>query len=120
MQNKLLIVDDEQDVREFAANFFKKRKIDVIVASSGEEALKAITNECPKLVLLDIKMEGIDGVETLKRIKEISKQIKVIMLTGKNDEDTQAKTKKLGAFDFIHKPLELQELEKVVLKIFNK
>ena|SRR3989338_5627361 len=114
---KLLIVDDETDVREFAANFFKKRKIDVITASSGEEALANINKEKPDLILLDIKMGGIDGIETLKRIKELDKNIRVIMVTGRKPEEggTFDSCRLLGALDYIHKPLELDELEKVVL-----
>lgn len=115
---KLLIVDDESDVREFAANFFRKRKITCFTASGGEEALALVEKDKPDLVLLDIKMEGIDGIETLKRIKEKDKNLKVIMVTGRKpeDEDSFAKCKDEGALDYIHKPLELDELEKVVMK----
>ncbi len=114
---KLLIVDDEVDIREFAANYFKKRKIGVITASSGEEALNLLEKELPQLVLLDIKMEGIDGIETLRQIKQKNKEIKVIMVTGRKPEEENAfiKCKELGALNYIHKPLELDELEKIVL-----
>lgn len=120
MAVKLLIVDDEDDVREFAASFFRKRKIEVLTASSGEEAVKIVVVHEPKIVLLDIKMEGIDGIETLKRIKELNKQIKVIMITGRDDEEAKQKTKDLGAYGYINKPLELDELERVVMKIVEK
>ncbi|RJP28844.1 MAG: response regulator [Candidatus Omnitrophota bacterium] len=115
---RLLIVDDELDVREFAANFFKKRKIDVGIAASGEEALKIVSEAPPQLILLDIKMEGIDGIETLKQIKKINPSTKVIMVTGKkpDEEESFNKCKEFGATDYIHKPLRLEELEKVVLK----
>jgi DNA-binding response OmpR family regulator len=115
---KLLIVDDEADVREFAANFFRKRKIDVTTAGSGEEALEILQKQKPDLVLLDIKMTGIDGIETLKLIKELGSKAKVIMVTGRKPEDEGSfdKCKELGAQDYIHKPLELDELEKVVLR----
>jgi len=115
---KLLIVDDEMDVREFAANFFRKRKIEVITASGGEEAIDMTEKQKPSLVLLDIKMVGIDGIETLKRIREKDKAVKVIMVTGKKPEEEQVfdKCRQLGALDYIHKPLELDELEKIVLK----
>lgn len=114
----LLIVDDEVDVREFAANFFRKRKIHVQTASSGEEALRILENQTPDLILLDIKMPGIDGVETLQRIKERNRNIKVIMVTGKKPEDNNSfnKCQEYGVFNYIHKPLELDELERVVLK----
>lgn len=114
---KLLIVDDEVDVREFAANFFRKRKIDVVTAASGEEALGVFEEQQPHLVLMDIKMAGMDGIEALRRIKEKDKDAKVIMVTGRKPEDEGAfeVCRKLGALDYIHKPLELDELERIVL-----
>jgi two-component system response regulator (stage 0 sporulation protein F) len=119
---KLLIVDDEIDVREFAANFFRKRKVDVTCASSGEEALSILEKQKMDLVLLDIKMDGIDGVETLRRIKELDKDARVIMVTGKEpDKDNILQNcQQLGALDYIHKPLELDELEKTVLSLLEK
>jgi two-component system response regulator (stage 0 sporulation protein F) len=115
---KLLIIDDEADVREFAANFFRKRKIDAITSCSGEEALKVLEKQIPDLILLDIKMPGIDGIETLRRIKDSHKDAKVIMVTGRRpDEDgAYAACRRLGALAYVHKPLELDELEKVVIK----
>lgn len=115
---KLLIVDDEIDVREFAANFFRKRKVDCITAASGEEALSILQKEKIDLVLLDIKMAGIDGLETLRRIKELDKNIRVIMVTGRKPEEGESfeNCRQLGALDYIHKPLELDELEQIVMK----
>ncbi len=120
MEQKLLIVDDENDVREWAAKFFRKRKIGVLTASSGEEAIEMVSREKPLAMLLDVRMEGIDGVETLRRIRETDKDIKVVMVTGSEDKETLSQTKALGAYDYIHKPLKLSELESVVLKIFEK
>ena len=120
MNPKLLIVDDESDVLDFAASFFRKRKVDVLTASSGEEALEVINREDPAAMLLDIKMEGMDGIETLKRIKEFNKEIKVIMVTGRDDEETMRQTQEMGAYGYIHKPLKLDELEKVVMQILEK
>jgi len=119
--SKLLIVDDEIDVLEFAANFFRRRKIEAITASGGEEALIMVRKEKPDLVLLDIKMEGTDGIETLRRIKEFDKDTKVIMVTGRkpDEEDVFEKCRELGAIDYIHKPLELDEFEKIVMKQLN-
>ncbi|MCX5697845.1 MAG: response regulator [Candidatus Omnitrophica bacterium] len=117
MPYKLLIVDDEADVCEFAANFFRKRKIEVSTVLSGEEALQAVDKEKPHLILLDIKMSGIDGLETLRRLKEKDQSVKVIMVTGRKpeDDDSLQKCRQLGAVDYIHKPLELDELERVVM-----
>ena len=117
---KLLIVDDESDVREFAANFFRRRKIECLTASSGEEAVGMVEKEKPDLILLDIKMEGIDGIETLRRIKEKNLQAKVIMVTGrKPEEEGFEQCKALGALEYIHKPLELDELQRVVMGILK-
>ncbi|MBI4708539.1 MAG: response regulator [Candidatus Omnitrophica bacterium] len=114
---KLLIVDDEFDVREFAANFFRKRKIDVSTASGGQEAIDHIKNNKPDLILLDINMKDINGIETLRRLKLMNEEINVIMVTGKKpeEEDAYQECKQLGAIDYIHKPLELDELERIVL-----
>lgn len=119
---QLLIVDDEDDVREFSANFFRKRKIDVVTASNGEEALDIIEKQKPLLVLLDIKMEGIDGIEVLRRVREGNKEAKVIMVTGRKPEEegTFSRCKELGALGYIHKPLKLEELENIVLKELQK
>ncbi len=118
---KLMIVDDEDDVREFAANFFRKRKIDVITAANGEEAVLLAESQKPQLILLDIKMSGIDGIETLRLIRQKDKEVKVIMVTGRKPEEDNVfeKAKQLGALDYIHKPLDLNELKNVVLSILE-
>lgn len=115
---KLLIVDDEADVREFAASFFRKRKIEVLTASNGEEALSIVEKQKPQLILLDIKMAGMDGIEALRLIREKDKDVKVIMVTGSRPEEANSfeRCRKLGALDYIHKPLELDELERIVLR----
>ena len=119
---RLLIVDDEADVREFAANLFRKRKIDVDTAANGKEALEKIEKAKPELILLDIKMEGMDGIEILERVKQIDQNIKVIMVTGKKGDEDEAFTrcKNSGALDYIHKPLVLDELERVVMSALRK
>jgi two-component system, NtrC family, response regulator AtoC len=118
---KLLIVDDETDVLEFAANFFRKRKIDVAIATSGEEAISKLETESPDLILLDIQMEGINGIETLERLRQLNNNVKVIMVTGKAPmaDGALEKCLSLGALDYVHKPLKLDELERVVLKTLN-
>jgi len=113
---KLLIVDDEIDIREFAKNFFKKREIEVFTASGGVEALEIIKSENPDLVLLDVRMEEMTGVELLQKMRSDALNSKVIMVSGVEDEAIIDETKSLGVLGFIHKPLILDELEKVVLK----
>ncbi len=121
MPKKILFVDDEKDVLEFATNFFRRRKIDVITASSGQEALGLYEKESPKLVLLDIKMDKMDGLETLKLLKEKDKDVRVIMVTGKKPEEdgSYERSKELGAQGYIHKPLKLEELEQTVLRLLK-
>lgn len=117
---KLLIVDDEIDIREFAKNFFKKRNIDVFTAGGGNEAFEIINKEVPDLVLLDVRMEEYTGVELLRKIRGQGNNVKVIMVSGVEDEETINEAKGLGALGYIHKPLVLEELEKIVLQELTK
>ncbi len=117
---KLLIVDDESDVREFARSFFKKRGIEVFLASGGQQALDLIAKERPDLVLLDVRMEEMTGVDVLKYLRKANDQTKVIMVTGVEEEETFKEANSLGVISYIHKPLILEELEKVVLAQINK
>lgn len=113
---KLLIVDDETDVREFAKNFFTRRRIECFTASGGNEAISVFKANQPHLTLLDIRMEDMNGIDVLEEIKKINPLAKVIMVTGDEAEDTVNRAKELGAIGYIHKPLVLEELEKIVLK----
>ena len=113
---KLLIVDDERDIREFAKNFFKKRGIEVFTASGGNEAFDIVAKEKPDLVLLDVRMEEMTGVELLRQIRGNKNEVKVIMVTGVEDEAVKDEANSLGVLGYIHKPLILDELEKIVLK----
>lgn len=117
---KLLIVDDEVDVREFAKNFFRKRNIDVIIASGGNQALEIIDKEKPDLVLLDVRMEEITGIEVLKKLREKNNDTKIIMVTGVEEEETLKTAQSLGVVGYIHKPLILDELEQIVMKQLKK
>lgn len=112
---KLLIVDDEVDIREFAKNFFKKRNIEVFTSSGGQDALKIIETQKPDLVLLDVRMEEMTGVEVLRKLREKNNSVKVVMVTGVEDEETINEARSLGIKGYIHKPLILEELEKIVL-----
>ena len=112
---KLLIVDDESDIREFARNFFRKRKIEVLVASGGLQALDLITKENPDLILLDVRMEEMTGIELLRQLRLKEPAVKVIMVSGVEDEETIKEANALGVIGYIHKPFILEELEKIVL-----
>lgn len=113
--SKLLIVDDEIDVREFAKRFFVRRGIEVSTAGGGAEALRMIGENRPDLVLLDIQMEGISGIEALRTLRDNRDDIKVIMVTGAEDPEVINEANRLGVRGYIHKPLVLEDLEKIVL-----
>ena len=115
---KILTVDDQMGIDSFFYEFFTARNYEVLNAQSGKEALNIVKKHKPRIVLLDVNMGGMDGIETLKRIKEIDKDIVVIMVTGVKDDDTMKNALALGADDYITKPLSLEYLEKVVLLKF--
>lgn len=116
---KLLIVDDEPDVREFAKSFFKKRNIDVVTASGGLQALSLIAQDNPDLVLLDVRMEEMSGIEVLRELRARGNNSKIIMVTGVEDDEVVIEANQLGVIGYIHKPLVLDELEKIVLAQLN-
>lgn len=117
---KLLIADDEQDTCEFVKNFFSKRGFNVLSASNGEEALAVIEKEKPDITLLDIRMPKLDGMQTLKAIKEKDPSREVIMVTCVDDLEKMQEAKKLGAHDYITKPLVLDELARKVKELAEK
>ncbi len=107
---KVLIVDDESSVRE-GVSFGLKRHYRVDVAATGEEALESVRSAPPDLVLLDIGLPGIDGVEALRQIKKIDPHIMVIMITAYDDIDTVISAMKYGAHDYITKPIRMDALK---------
>lgn len=113
---KLLIVDDEIDVREFAGNFFRKRGVDVFLSSSGREALEIIKERSPDLVLLDIRMDEMSGMDVLRQLRTAQDPVRIVMVSGLEDDGIVAEAKALGVLRFIHKPLVLEELETTVLR----
>lgn len=116
---KLLVVDDEHDICDFVKNFFSERGYVVQTATSGDEALSIVKENKPDLILLDIKMKGMDGIAALKHIKTLDKNIKVIMVTALEDQDKMDEACRLGACDYLTKPLALDSLEHVVEKNFK-
>jgi two-component system response regulator (stage 0 sporulation protein F) len=112
---KLLIVDDEKGLCEYLKDFFTPRGYDVSIATNGEDALSIVKKEKPQLVLLDVNMPDMDGLEVLRSIKKLEPQTKVIMVTVEDDADTRKKVKTLGADEFVRKPFTTDYLEDVVI-----
>lgn len=117
-ETKFLIVDDDKSVRDFLQRFLKQKGYTHIeAAEDGEKALKLIEKGEINLVLLDIRLPGMDGIEVLRKIKGIKPDIGVIMITGFPDEKIGRQAIELGAHDYIMKPFDLAYLE---LSVFSK
>ncbi|MBO8151285.1 MAG: response regulator [Candidatus Neomarinimicrobiota bacterium] len=108
---KVLIVDDEKNVCEFLVEFLKFKGFEADVANTGEEAIKKIREEKYDLVLLDLVMPGINGIDVLKFLNDNKINIPVIMVSGVRDEKVIKNTIELGAKDYIPKPIDLEKLE---------
>ena len=111
---RVLIVDDEPDFVELIQEFVAGRGYEPLVAYSGREALQKVKEERPHIVLLDIRMPGMDGMEVLEKIREIDREIGVIMLTAVNDREIGRQSLQRGAFDYLVKPIDLKYLERVL------
>ena len=116
MNDTILVVDDEVSICQSVKAILSDEGYQVLVAGSGEEAIKVVEEEMPQLVLLDIWLPGIDGLETLKAIKAAYPNVLVIMMSGHGTIETAVRATKLGAFDFIEKPL---SLDKVIIIVNN-
>jgi DNA-binding NtrC family response regulator len=114
-ERKILVVDDNPEICTLLEKFLTKKGFNPITATSAEEALEKVKKEKPIMVLLDIKMPGMDGLMALKRIKEINERIGVIMITGVGDEHIAEEAMKSGAYDYVIKPLDLDYLEMCLL-----
>ncbi len=108
---KLLVVDDELDICNFLTTYFNTKGYETRSASDGESALKIVDEWLPAIILLDIRMPGMSGVDVLKVVREKHPSIGVIMVTAFADIEIGRSTLKLGASDFIHKPIDLEYLE---------
>lgn len=116
MGKQILIVDDEERIRQSLSGVLGDEGYQISEAKEGNQALKQIENDPPDLVLLDIWMPGMDGIEVLERIKSLNPSLPVIMISGHANIELAVKATKLGAFDFIEKPL---SLDKVLLTVNN-
>ena len=116
MTETILIVDDEEGIRSSLAGILEDEGYRTVCAADGVEALALCAKELPGLVLLDIWMPKMDGIQTLQRLKELHPSLNVIMMSGHGTIETAVKSTKLGAYDFIEKPL---SLEKVVVTVEN-
>jgi len=115
-KNKILVVDDEQLIRWSIEQNLKKQGYEVLTAANGEDALKLAREEQPELILLDIQMPGISGMEVLEKVKEFDDDIVVIMVTAHGGLETAVSAMRLGAYDYINKPFNFDEMAIVIRK----
>ena len=115
MTPKILIVDDEIETCKFLRAFLEPLGYQIITALNGEEALEKIKSEEPHLMLLDIRMPEMDGIEVLEHAKTLNPRMGIIMITAVQDEDIARQAIANGAHDYITKPIDLDYLESSVM-----
>jgi len=113
---RVMIVDDEKGIREALKQVLEYEEIEVQACASGHEGIRVYPDFKPHLVFLDVKMEGMDGLETLKRIRELDPQAQVVMISGHGTIQTAVEATQLGAYDFLEKPL---DTDRILLTLRN-
>jgi CheY-like chemotaxis protein len=120
MPSKVLLVDDEREFAQTLSERLMMRDMGPAVAYDGESALKLINEDEPEVMIVDLKMPGIDGLEVLRKVKETRPEIEVIILTGHGHEADRELCMKLGAFAYLQKPLDINELSEIIKKANEK
>src|SRR5204862_8005641 len=115
IMDKLLLIDDEADVEYSFRRNFGPPEFEVSTATSGEEGLKLIPRVKPDLVIMDVRMGGINGLETLRRLRQTDARLPVIMMTAYGTSQTAIEAMKLGAYDYLLKPFEVPKLKQLVI-----
>jgi len=108
---RILVVDDEPDAVELLVEYLTGKGHTVTSAASGPEALHKLKEDRPHLILLDIMMPGMSGLEVMKRARAIDSEVGIIVVTAAHDEELGRQALTLGAFDFITKPIDFQHLD---------
>jgi len=116
---RLLLIDDEKDFVNILSKRIGRRNIDVSKAFSGAEAIQALRGQEFDVAVLDLKMEDMDGIEVLKILKIMDSRLAVIMLTGHGSAEAAEQGIKLGAFDYLTKPCELEELLEKIMEAYS-
>jgi two-component system response regulator CpxR len=114
LPSKVLLVDDERDFADTLSERLHLRDVGASVVYDGEQALKFLAEERPELVVLDLRMPGLDGIEVLASIKKDFPEVEVIVLTGHGSRKDREKCLALGAFAFLQKPVDFEELAEVM------
>lgn len=111
---KVLLVDDEEDFVKTMAERMEMRDVGSEVALDGQQALRMLEDEIPDVMVLDLRMPGLDGMEVLRRVRQTYPQIQVIIMTGHGSDDEEKEARRLGAYDYLRKPVDINELMETV------
>jgi len=114
---KILVIDDDQVNRETLEMFLLEKGFEVFTSGGGNEGIEAVREKRPDIVILDIWLRGMDGLEVLRKIKKAGPDISVIMITSYYHREATISAMKLGAYDYIYKPIDVDELEITVEKV---
>src|SRR4030042_828674 len=117
---KVLMVDDEEDFVNTLAERMRMRDLSPELALSGEQALERVEDDIPDVMVLDLKMPGIDGMEVLRRVRKAYPQVQVVILTGHGSEKDEAEARRLGAFAYLQKPVDMEKLIKTLRDAYKK
>ena len=113
---KILIIDDERPIRETLEMFLREKGYDVATSESGEAGLKLIRKNQPDIVILDLRLPGIDGIEVLRIIKQLTPRSMVVVITAYHDKEIYDQAESLGACGYIVKPIDVAEFEVTIDK----
>jgi DNA-binding NtrC family response regulator len=116
---RILVIDDDKDLRFNLSSILKDEGYDVLAVEDGREALNAVQRNCPNLALLDIRLPSMNGMEILEKLKRIDKDLIIIMLTAYGEVKDAVKAMKLGAFDYVTKPFDNEELILIIKKALH-
>lgn len=116
----ILIVDDQLGVRRLLYETFHEDKHEVVMAANGKDALKSLENFSPDLILMDMKMPGMNGIDTLRQIRSFNKVVSVIMMTAYGDAPSMEQARELGVLHYMSKPFDLFELRDHVRDILEQ
>ncbi|MFB3885876.1 MAG: response regulator [Thermodesulfobacteriota bacterium] len=118
LSKRILVVDDDQGILDSFEVLLGDR-YDLVKAENGYEALRILESDPPRLIFLDIKMPGLDGIDVLRRLQRDQKNIEVVIITAADQEKTEEEVKSFGVTDYLKKPLDIFEVERITSQVLN-
>jgi DNA-binding NtrC family response regulator len=118
LSKRILVVDDDQGILD-SFEVLLGDQYDLVKAENGYEALRILESNPPQLMFLDIKMSGIDGIDILKKLQKEQKKVEVVVITAIDQEKTEEEAKSLGVIEYLKKPLDIFEVERIASQVLN-